>query len=67
MVELTMRERSYIRKRDGMRVKAGDWSDGSVSWILDPLPLVTTGRAFSTCSLETFENNHEPASDATSH
>lgn len=55
---LTMREGIYIRKRDGMRVKAGDWSDGMVSWMLDPLPVVSLGKAVSTCSLKTFERNH---------
>lgn len=56
---LTMREGIYVRKRDGMRVKAGDWSDGQVSWMIHPLPMVHFGKAVSTCSLKTFERNHE--------
>ncbi|GAA5666109.1 hypothetical protein Brsp07_04618 [Brucella sp. NBRC 14130] len=55
---LTYRPDYYVRKRDGRRVKAGDWSDGTVSWILDPLAIVWHGYAAGTCSAQTFERNH---------
>lgn len=57
---LAMREGHYIRKRDGMRVTAGDWSDGTVSWMLSPLPVISMGRGVGTCSLATFEKNYVP-------
>ena len=55
----TMRPGRYHRKSDGKTVVAGDWPDGSVSWMLEPLPIVLVGsRAVGTCSFETFERTH---------
>lgn len=56
----TERPDFYRRKRDGFRVRAADWPDGDVSWILDPLPIIPPGGyGAGTCSKKTFERNHE--------
>lgn len=55
------RERTqfYRRKRDGFRVRAADWPDGDVTWMLDPIPVIAP-RIVGTCSAATFERNHVP-------
>lgn len=47
----------YRRKRDGARVRAADWPDGDVTWVLDPIPIIG-GRFAGTCSAKTFSRNH---------
>lgn len=56
----TMRPGFYRRKRDGFRVRAADWPDDSVSWLLDPMPVIAPGGGYvvGTCSTATFERNH---------
>lgn len=56
--KLTMRSGTYVRKSDGLHVKAGDWSDGTVTYMPDPLPLISMGKAVKTCSLKKFEREY---------
>lgn len=53
------RDGFYIRKRDGFRVVACDWPDGTVTWLLDPMPLCAL-RIAGTCSRHNFERTHSP-------
>jgi hypothetical protein len=50
----------YRRKADGRTVIAADWTDGDVSWILDPMPVIASALV-GTCSAEHFRRRFEPA------
>lgn len=50
----------FYRKRDGFRVRAADWPDGDVSWVLDPMPVIAPYMA-GTCSAAHFEKTHRPS------
>jgi hypothetical protein len=49
----------FVRKRDGRRVRAADWEDGEVSWILDPIPIIAPNMV-GTMSAESFEKSFLP-------
>jgi len=49
----TERPGFYRRKADGRRVRAADWPDGDVSWLLDPCPIIAPAIV-GTCSAAEF-------------
>lgn len=53
----TMRPDFYRRKSDGLRVRAADWPDGDVTWILDPMPIIAPALV-GTCSAARFNKMH---------
>ena len=53
----TKREGLYQRISDGRTVKAVDWPDGDVTWVLEPLPLIAP-HCVGTCSAKTFAKNY---------
>lgn len=53
----TYRPDFYRRKSDGLRVRAADWPDGDVSWVLDPCPIIAPAIV-GTCSAGKFERTH---------
>ncbi len=59
----TWRPGFFRRNSDGWRVRAADWPDGDVSWILDPMAVISPKLA-GTCSAKKFERSHVAIPDA---
>jgi hypothetical protein len=47
----------YRRKHDGRRVSIWDFADGSIGWMLDPLPVIAP-RCAGDCDPSTFDRDY---------
>jgi hypothetical protein len=61
-VDFIYRPVYYRRKSDGFRVHCADWTDGTVSWCLDPMPMIAA-RAAGTIKTAVFERLFEPTGE----